>query len=71
MFYRRVLELVMVEPINLLKEDYNDLTWDLIKEALCVKIADQKRRRELKNGLMEPVQAFTPTFVPRGIKNHW
>ena len=51
MFYRRVRELVMVEPINLLKEDYNDLTWDLIKEALCVKIADQKRRRELKNVL--------------------
>ena len=51
MFYRRVLELVMVEPINLLKEDYNDLTWDLIKEALCAKIADQKRRRELKNVL--------------------
>jgi hypothetical protein len=71
MFYRRVLELVMVEPINLLKKDYNDLTWALIKEALCAKIADQRRRRELIHGITEPIQAVTPTFVPRGIKNHW
>jgi len=38
MFHTWLLELTEVEPINLLKEDYNDLTWGMINEALCVKL---------------------------------
>lgn len=38
MFHTWLLELTEVEPINLLKETYNDLTWALIQEALCIQL---------------------------------